>query len=101
MDIILIPALHLFKVIVGLLIWVILVDVVISWLLTADILNVNNRFVYMMVSSISRMADSVLDPVRRRMPVHLGALDVSPIVVILLLEFSRGVADRIIMRYLM
>ncbi|MDR2106908.1 MAG: YggT family protein [Holosporaceae bacterium] len=100
MDIILVPALQLLKAIIGLLVWIILADVLISWLLSADILNVNNRIVYVIVSSISRIADSALDLVRRKMPVYAGTVDLSPVIVILLLKFIEGMADRIIIRYL-
>jgi uncharacterized protein YggT (Ycf19 family) len=100
MDIILVPALQLLRATVGLLVWIVLADVVINWLLAAGILNIHNRIVYTVVSSISGISDCMLNPVRRRMPVQIGALDISPIIVILLLKFLEGVAERVIMRFL-
>jgi YggT family protein len=100
MDIIFVPALQLLRAVVGLLVWIILADVLMSWLLAANIFNIHNRVVYTIISAISGISDFMLNPVRRRIPVQIGALDISPVIVILLLKFLEGVTERIIMRFL-
>lgn len=66
----------------------ILINVVLSWLVAFDIVNYRNRF----VSSLSRALDVVTEPVLapfRRVIPALGNLDVSPIVVLILIQGVR------------
>jgi YggT family protein len=71
--------------ILQLLVWAIIISAVLSWLVAFDVINLRNRFVY----SVSRFLDAVtrpvLGPVQRVIP-PLGGVDVSPIVVILLIQ---------------
>jgi YggT family protein len=70
---------------VQLLVWAIIISAILSWLVAFDVINLRNRFVY----SISRFLDAVtrpiLAPVQRIIP-PLGGVDVSPILVILILQ---------------
>jgi YggT family protein len=100
MDIIVVPTLLLIKGITSLAMIIIVADVMISWIMAANILNADNRFVYAIISSISRMAEFMLRPVRNRMPSNMGALDISPVVLILLLTFIEHVINRILIRFI-
>jgi YggT family protein len=68
-----------------LLIWAIIISAVLSWLIAFDVINLRNRFVY----SVSRFLDAVTTPVLRpfqKIIPNLGGIDISPIIVILLLQ---------------
>jgi YggT family protein len=68
-----------------LLIWAIIINAVMSWLVAFDVINLRNRFVY----SVSRVLDAVTAPIMRpvqRVVPTLGGVDISPIIVILLLQ---------------
>jgi YggT family protein len=72
-----------------LLIWAIIVSAIMSWLVAFDVINLRNRFVY----SVSRFLDAVTAPIMR--PVQkvipsLGGVDISPIIVILLLQGAQS-----------
>jgi YggT family protein len=100
MDIIAVPTLLLLKAAISFARIVIVADVIISWVLAANILNLSNRFVYAIVGSISKMADLMLNPIRERIPCVVGALDISPIALILFLTFAEHAIDRILLRFL-
>jgi YggT family protein len=98
MDILLVPILLLIKAMIGIAVMIIVADVVIGWLLTANVFNTNNQIVYSIIDTISRLSDSILNPIRRKMPSTIGMLDVSPIILILLLTFLENVVNRILIR---
>ena len=68
--------------------WLILASVVLSWLFAFNIVNVNNPTVRQISYSLSRMTDPLLSPIRRLLP-SMGGLDLSPIILLILLEFLR------------
>ena len=70
-------------------IWVIIASAILSWLIAFNVVNTQNRFVYMVADTLRRLTDPVLRPIRQFMP-NLGGIDVSPIVLILLLIFAQN-----------
>ncbi|WP_312733679.1 YggT family protein [Brevundimonas sp.] len=72
--------------IINLMIWFIIAQAILSWLVAFDVVNYRNRFVYSVGSFLDQITRPLLEPFRRIIP-SLGGIDVSPIVVILLLQF--------------
>jgi YggT family protein len=68
--------------------WLILASVVLSWLFAFNIVNVNNPTVRQISYGLSRMTEPLLSPIRRILP-SMGGLDLSPIILLILLEFLR------------
>ena len=66
--------------------YVIIANVVISWLIAFNILNTSNRFVYSILELTYRLTDPILNRIRRFLP-NLGAFDISPIILLLLIWF--------------
>jgi YggT family protein len=66
--------------------YVVIANVVISWLISFNILNTQNRFVYAILELTYRLTDPFLNRIRRILP-NLGALDISPIILLLLIWF--------------
>ena len=66
--------------------YVVIVNVVISWLIAFNILNTSNRFVYSILEFTYRLTDPFLNRIRRFLP-NLGAFDISPIILLLLIWF--------------
>jgi len=68
-----------------LIVWIIVAYVVLSWLISFQVINLRNRVVY----SISRFLDAVarplLRPFQRFLPAP-GGMDFSPILLILIIE---------------
>jgi len=66
--------------------YVVLANVVISWLITFNVLNTQNRFVYSILEVTYRLTNPILIKIRRFLP-NLGSLDISPIILLLLIWF--------------
>ena len=66
--------------------YVVIANVVVSWLIAFNILNTQNRFVYSILEFSYRLTDPILNKIRRFLP-HLGSLDISPIILLLLIWF--------------
>ena len=66
--------------------YVIIANVIISWLIAFNILNTQNRFVYSLLELTYRLTDPFLKRIRRFLP-NLGALDISPVILLLLIWF--------------
>ena len=66
--------------------YVVLANVVISWLVAFNILNTQNRFVYPILEVTYRLTKPALNKIRSFLP-NLGSLDISPIVLLLLIWF--------------
>ena len=66
--------------------YVVIANVVISWLIAFNVLNTSNRFVYSILEFTYRLTDPFLNRIRRYLP-NLGAFDISPIILLLLIWF--------------
>lgn len=73
---------------------VVFLAVITSWLVSFNVINTTNRFVYMMVDTLYRITEPALKRIRRFMP-NLSGLDISPIVLLLVVEFARRVSGEI------
>ena len=66
--------------------YVVIANVVISWLVAFNVLNTQNRFVYSILDFTYRLTEPFLNRIRRFIP-NLGAFDISPIILLLLIWF--------------
>ena len=66
--------------------YIVIANVIISWLVAFNILNTSSRFVYAILDFTYRLTDPFLIRIRRFLP-NLGAFDISPIVLLLLIWF--------------
>ena len=66
--------------------YIVLANVVISWLVAFNILNTQNRFVYSILEMTYRLTDPILNRIRRFLP-NLGSLDISPVILLVLIWF--------------
>ena len=82
-------ALILFDIIISLYIWILIINAIISWLVAFNILNTSNRFVYSVLDVSYKLTSPALNFIRRYLP-NLGAIDISPVVLILGLMFLRN-----------
>ena len=66
--------------------YVVIANVLISWLIAFNVLNTQNRFVYSILELTYRLTDPLLYRIRRFLP-NLGSFDISPIILLLLIWF--------------
>ena len=79
----------LFDNVVSLYIWILIINVIISWLVAFNVLNTSNRFVYSLLDVSYKLTAPPLNFIRRFLP-NLGSIDISPIILILALMFIRN-----------
>ena len=79
----------LFDNVISLYIWILIINVIISWLVAFNVLNTSNRFVYSLLDVSYKLTAPPLNYIRRFLP-NLGSIDISPIILILALMFFRN-----------
>lgn len=71
-------------------IYVLVASVIFSWLIAFNVINLHNNFVRSVWQGLNALTEPLLRPIRNMLP-DLGGLDISPIVVLLGIEFVRRV----------
>ncbi|MBW8816053.1 MAG: YggT family protein [Caulobacterales bacterium] len=74
---------------IGLAILAIIVSAVLSWLVAFNVINLRNQLVYGVARFLDAVTTPIMRPVQRFIP-PLGGVDISPIIVILILQGIRG-----------
>ncbi len=88
MDALVNAVLWLIFTVIDLYMWVVIAAVILSWLTAFNVINTNNRVVYMIGEVVYRLTEPVLRPIRRILP-DLGGIDLSPVVLLLGLVFIK------------
>jgi YggT family protein len=70
-------------------IWIVIASAVLSWLVAFDVVNMRNRFVFMLGDALNRLTEPVYRRIRQFLP-DMGGLDLSPLIVIFGLIFLRN-----------
>ena len=76
----------LFSQLVELYVWVLIINAVASWLVAFNVINTSNRFVYLVLDFTYRLTEPFLRNIRSFLP-NLGAIDISPVILLLLIWF--------------
>lgn len=79
---------NLVNAVITIYIWLLIASAILSWLVTFNVVNTRNRFVYVVGDFLYRITEPALRPIRRVLP-SLGGIDLSPVVLILILFFLR------------
>ena len=69
--------------------WIVIINVIISWLIGFNVLNTQNRFVFMVLDFSNRLTSPILNKIRNFLP-NFGSIDISPIVLLLVLWFIKS-----------
>ena len=77
---------QLIDVILQIVEYVVIAQVIASWLVAFGVLNTRNQIVYTIVDFLDRATRPILRPLRRMIP-PMGGLDLSPLVLFLLIDF--------------
>ncbi len=70
--------------------FIIIVYCVIGWLINFGILNIHNKYVSKVSYACGKLADPLLDKIRKYLP-DLGGIDISPVIAILGLIFIKNI----------
>ena len=80
--------LNILSLLLWLAMWVIIIQAVLSWLIAFNVINTHNDFVRSVLYALDRMTEPLYRPIRRILP-DFGALDLSPMVVLLVIIILR------------
>lgn len=73
---------------ISIVVMLVIVQFVLSLLISFNVVNMHNQFVSAIWTAVNALLDPVLGPIRRIMP-NTGAIDFSPLVLIVGLEILR------------
>jgi YggT family protein len=74
--------------VLGLYFWVIMIGVVMSWLVSFNVVNTRNQLVGTIYDAANRLTEPALRPIRKVIP-PLGGIDLSPVVLIIGIGFAQ------------
>jgi len=89
------PFLWLIDTIITLYIWILIGAAILSWLIAFNVVNTRNPFVASVANFFYHVTEPALRPIRRLLP-HLGGIDISPVILILLIFLI----ERVIVYYI-
>ena len=72
--------------ILNLIWWVFLIMIIMSWLISFNVINTRNQFVAGVWRALNQITDPILRPIRRIIP-PMGGLDLSPNIVFIIIFF--------------
>jgi YggT family protein len=73
---------------IGLYVWALIIAAVFSLLVSFNVLDTRNRFVWTVGDFLYKITEPAIRPIRRFMP-NLGGIDISPMILILVLYAVR------------
>ena len=75
--------------IIELFIWLLIIQAILSWLITFGIINTQSSFVNMIGNFLYKITEPLLKHIRKFLP-DFGGVDISPVILIILLIFFRN-----------
>jgi YggT family protein len=82
--------LQIIQILLQVLWWIIIIQAILSWLVAFNVINLHNDFVRQILTALDRMTEPLYRPIRKIMP-DFGALDLSPMVVLLIIYILQAV----------
>jgi YggT family protein len=80
------------------LFWIIIIQVIMSWLLAFNVLNTSSNGVRTFAVALDRVTAPLYRPIRRVLP-DFGGLDFSPLVILLLIEVIEKLLAGVVTQY--
>ena len=78
--------------------WVIIIQVILSWLLAFNVLNTSSNGVRTFAVAIDRITAPLYRPIRRMLP-DFGGIDFSPLVILILIQVIEKLLDGVRSQY--
>ena len=85
-----IALLQIVQLLLNIIWWIIVVQAILSWLIAFNVINTHSDFVRSVWNALQRITEPMYRPIRRILP-DFGALDLSPLVVLLILYILQNI----------
>ena len=93
------PALvEIAKLLLQVLTWIIIIQVLLSWLLAFNVLNASSGGVRAFVVALDRITAPLYRPIRRILP-DFGGIDFSPLVILILIQVIKRLLSGVVTQY--
>lgn len=80
------------------LMWIIIIQVVLSWLFAFNVLNTSSQGVRAFALALERITAPIYRPIRRLMP-DFGGIDFSPLVILILIAVLKKLLAGVALQY--
>jgi YggT family protein len=80
------------------LFWIIIIQVILSWLFAFNILNIHSGGVRAFVVALDRITAPLYRPIRRLLP-DFGGIDFSPLVILILIQVLKRLLAGVVAQY--
>jgi YggT family protein len=78
--------------------WIIIVQVILSWLLAFNVLNVHSGGVRNFIVALDRLTAPLYRPIRRMLP-DFGGIDFSPLIILILIQVLKKLLAGVVAQY--
>jgi YggT family protein len=78
--------------------WIIIGQVILSWLLAFNILNISSGAVRGFIVALDRLTAPLYRPIRRLLP-DFGGIDFSPLVILILIQVIKKLLGGVLVQY--
>jgi YggT family protein len=78
--------------------WVIIIQVVLSWLLAFNVLNAGSGGVRGFIVALDRLTAPLYRPIRRLLP-DFGGIDFSPMVILIVIQVIKKLLGGVVVQY--
>ena len=78
--------------------WVIIIQVILSWLFAFNVLNTGSQGVRTFAVALDRLTAPLYRPIRRMLP-DFGGIDFSPLVILILIQVIRKLLAGVVAQY--
>ena len=78
--------------------WIIIIQVVLSWLFVFNVLNTSSSGVRAFALALERITAPLYAPIRRLLP-DFGGIDFSPLVILILIQVLRRLLAGVVVQY--
>ena len=78
--------------------WIIIIQVVLSWLFALNVLNPSSGGLRSFVMALERITEPVYRPIRRLLP-DFGGIDFSPLVILILIQVLKKLLNGVALQY--
>jgi|SRR4051812_40992104 YggT family protein len=82
----------------SILTWIIIIQVILSWLLAFNVLNTSSGGVRTVLIALDRLTAPLYRPIRRMLP-DFGGIDFSPLVILILIQVIKKLLAGVVAQY--
>jgi YggT family protein len=93
------PVFFLIHQITNVIFWIIIISVITSWLVAFNVVNVRHPLMRRIYEFINTVTEYLYRPIRKIMPTIFGGIDISPVVILVILQLINYTLFWLHMRY--